>query len=61
MSRQMILPGLPSAIFSRASEPGHTPCVVPDGRTTALSGQGAVPASRSVPRAKEKGLLTSGI
>lgn len=61
MSRRMILPGLPSAIFSRASEPGHTPCAAPDGRTTALSGRGAVPVSLSAPRAREKGLLTSGI
>ena len=61
MSRRMILPGLPSAIFSRASEPGHTPCAVPDGRTTAPSGRGAVPVSLSAPRAREKGLLTSGI
>ena len=61
MSRRMILPGLPSAIFSRASEPGHTPCAAPDGRTTAPSGRGAVPVSLSAPRAREKGLLTSGI
>lgn len=61
MSRQMILPGLPSAIFSRASEPGHMPCVMPDGRTTALSGRGAVPASLSAPQARERALPTSAI
>lgn len=61
MSRQMILPGLPSAIFSRASEPGHTPCVVPDGRTTALSGREAVLVSLSAPQARERALPTSGI
>lgn len=61
MSRQMILPGLPSAIFSRASEPGHTPCAAPDGRTTALSGREAVLVSLSAPQARERALPTSGI
>lgn len=61
MSRQMILPGLPSAIFSRASEPGHMPCVMPDGRTTALSGRGVAPVSRSAPQARERALPTSAI
>ena len=61
MSRRMILPGLPSAIFSRASEHGHTPCAAPDGRTTVPSGQVPVLASLSARQAKEKGLLTSGI
>ena len=61
MSRQMILPGLPSAIFSRASEPGHMPCVMPDGRTTALSGRGVAPVSLSAPQARERALPTSAI
>ncbi len=61
MSRRMILPGLPSAIFSRASEHGHTPCAAPDGRTTVPSGQVPVLANLSARQAKEKGLLTSGI
>lgn len=60
MSQQMILPGLPSAIFSRASEHGHTPCAAQGGRMTVPSGQDHVPASLSARQAKEKGLLTRG-
>lgn len=54
MSQQMIFPDLPSAIFSRASGHGHTPCDVRGGRMTAPSGQDPVPASLSVRQEKEK-------
>ena len=60
MSRQMILPGLPSAIFSRESGHGHTPCAAQGGRMTAQSGQAPVPASLSVRQANEKEPRTSG-
>ena len=60
MSQQMILPGLPSAIFSRASGHGHTPCAAQGGRMTAQSGQAPVPASLSVRQANEKEPRTSG-
>ncbi len=54
MSQQKILPGLPSAIFSRASGHGHTPCAAQGGRMTAPSGQAPVPASLSARQAKKK-------
>lgn len=60
MSQQMILPGLPSAIFLRASGHGHTPCAAQGGRMTAQSGQAPVPASLSVRQANEKEPRTSG-
>lgn len=59
MSQQMILPGLPSAIFSRASGHGHTHCAAQGGRMTAPSGQDPVPASLSVRQEKEKERRTS--
>ena len=59
MSKQMILPGLPSAIFSRELGHGHTPCAAQGGRMTAPSGQAPVPASLSAREAKEKELLTN--
>ena len=60
MSQQMILPSLPSAIFSRESGHGHTPCAAQGGRMTAPSGQAPVPASLSARQANEKELRTSG-
>ena len=59
MSRQMILPGLPSAIFSRESGHGHTPCAAQGGRMTAQSGQAPVHASLSARQENEKELLTN--
>lgn len=59
MSKQMILPGLPSAIFSRVSGHGHTPCAAQGGRMTAPSGQVPVPASLSVRQASAEALRTN--
>lgn len=60
MSRQMIFPGLPSVIFSRASGHGHTPCDVRGGLMTDPSGQALVPASLSARQENEKERRTSG-
>ena len=59
MSRQMIFPGLPSVIFSRASGHGHTPCDVRGGLMTDPSGQALVPASLSVRQASAEALRTN--
>lgn len=61
MSCLLTLPGLSSAISSRVSAYGATPCAAPDGRMIAPSGQGHAPANLSARQAKERGLLTSGI
>ena len=50
-----------SAISSQASASGPTPCGLQDGQTTDLSGQAPAPASRSAPRARAKGSMTSAI
>lgn len=50
MSNQKTFQGIPNVTSLPASEPGHTPCVEPDGPTTVLSGQVPAPASRSVPQ-----------
>ena len=56
---QMTLPGLPSAIFSQVSASGAMPCAAPDGQTTALCGQGVVPASRLARPVNNADLKTS--
>lgn len=53
-------PDLHSAISLPESESGATPCAVPAGPMTALSGQEAALASLSPRQAAERGLLTSG-
>jgi len=50
-----------SAISSRGSESGATPCASPDGQTTGKSGRGAAPASHSRTLAKKKRSTTRGI
>ncbi len=60
MSCLLILPGLDNVTSSRASGGGASPCAVPGGPMTALSGREAAPANLSARQAKERGLLTSG-
>ena len=57
-SNQLTLPGLPSATFSPASEPGRMPSGRQDGMRRSQSGQEAVPASRSVQQGIEEALKT---
>lgn len=60
MSSQAILPGIPSAIFSRASGDGATPCAALAGQMSALSGLAPAHVNLSARQARERGLLTSG-
>src|SRR5271166_2444795 len=53
--------GTPSVISSQASESGPTPCVKPDGPTTAQSGPDPARANLSVQPEKEKEILTNDI
>ena len=62
-SRTLSLPNwlsTPSATFSLASAPGHTPCAWQAGPTIDPSGPAPAPASPSPRLAKVLGLLTSG-
>lgn len=61
MSCLLTLPGLSSAIFSRASEYGVTPCAAQAGPIPAPSGREAAHVNLSARQAKAAGLLTSGI
>lgn len=60
MSALPIFRDSPNATSSPESESGPTPCVKPDGPTTAPFGQGAARANLSARRAKAQGLMTSG-
>ena len=60
MSSQATLPGIPSAIFSRASGAGAMPCASLAGQMTAPCGRAPVRVNLSARQAKERGLLMSG-
>lgn len=60
MSAPPIWPDTPNATSSPVLASGLTPCAMPDGPTTAPSGQCRAPVNLSARQAKALGLLTSG-
>ena len=61
MLEPVILPDTCSAISSPALVAGATPCALPDGPTTDLFGRAVAHASPSVPLARKKAPLMTGI
>ena len=57
----LILPGSISATSLRASVVGHSPCEWPESRPSRNYGPAVAHANLSARRAREKGLMTSGI